>query len=58
MIITFSEGVTNKRLVGKLETQNMETISELFALADKYAREAKANKQKAAAVLAAEGRPS
>jgi len=29
-------------LVGKLETHNVETVSELFALADKYAREAEA----------------
>ena len=40
--MAFSEGVTNKRLVGKLETNNMETVSELFALADKYALEAEA----------------
>jgi hypothetical protein len=33
--MTFSEGVTNKRLVGKMETHNVETVSELFALADK-----------------------
>ena len=38
IILAFSEGVTNKQLVGKLET-----ISELFALADKYAREAEAH---------------
>jgi hypothetical protein len=25
-----SKGVTNKRLVGKLETRNIETISKLF----------------------------
>jgi hypothetical protein len=30
-------------LVGKLETHNVETVSELFALADKYAREAEAH---------------
>ena len=35
IIMTFSEGVTNKRLVGKMETHNVETVSELFALADK-----------------------
>ena len=82
VIMAFSEGVTNKWLVGKLETHNVETISELFALADKCAQEseaharverrgtpeesparddpkpgAKRNKQKAAAVLPAEGRP-
>ena len=43
VIMPFSEGVTNKRLVGKLETHNMETIFELFALADKYAWEAEAH---------------
>jgi hypothetical protein len=82
VIMAFSEGVTNKRLVGKLETHNMETVSELFALADKYTWEAeadarveswgapeeppardgpkpivKANKQKAAVILATEGHP-
>jgi hypothetical protein len=36
--MAFSEGVTNKRLVGKLETHKMETVSELFALAVKCAR--------------------
>ena len=41
--MAFSEGVTNKRLVGKLETDNVETVFELFALADKYAREAEAH---------------
>ena len=41
--MAFSEGVTNKRLVGKLETQNVETVSELFALADKCARKAEAH---------------
>jgi hypothetical protein len=80
--MAFREGVTNKRLVGKLETHNVETISQLFALADKYAWEAeaharverqgapeespardgpkpgaKANKRKAATILAAEGCP-
>ena len=80
--MAFSEGVTNKWLVGKMETHNMEIVSELFALADKYAREAeahakverrgapeetpahdgpkpnaKANKRKAAAILAMEGHP-
>ena len=38
--MAFSEGVTNNRLVGKLETHNEEIVSELFALADKYTREA------------------
>ena len=37
VIMAFSEGVTNKRLVGKLETHNVETLFELFALADKCA---------------------
>jgi hypothetical protein len=40
--MAFSVGVTNKRMVGKLETHNVETVSELFTLADKYAREAEA----------------
>ena len=35
IIMAFSEGVTNKQLVGKLETHNVETVSELFALAEK-----------------------
>ena len=39
VIMAFSEGVTNKRLVGKLETHNVETIFELFAVADKCAWE-------------------
>ena len=42
IIMAFSEGITNKRLVGKLETHNVETISELFGLEDKYAWEAEA----------------
>ena len=41
--MAFSEGVTNKWLVGKLETHNMETVSELFALADKCACESEAH---------------
>ena len=41
--MAFSEGDTNKWLVGKLETHNVETVFELFALADKYAREAEAH---------------
>jgi hypothetical protein len=40
--MAFSEGVTNKRLVGKLETHNVKTVAELFTLADKCAREAEA----------------
>jgi hypothetical protein len=39
VIMAFSEEVTNKRLVGKLETHNVETIFELFAVADKCAWE-------------------
>jgi hypothetical protein len=41
--MAFSEGVTNKQLVGKLETHNVETVSELFALADKCARNVEAH---------------
>ena len=41
--MAFREGVTNKRLAGKLETHNVETVSELFALVDKCARDAKAH---------------
>jgi hypothetical protein len=41
--MAFSEEVTNKRFVGKLETHNVETVSELFALADKGARESEAH---------------
>ena len=37
VIMAFSEGVTNKQLVGKLETHNVETVSELFTLVDKCA---------------------
>jgi hypothetical protein len=40
--MAFSKGITNKRLVGKLETHNVETVAELFTLADKCAREAEA----------------
>jgi hypothetical protein len=40
--MAFSEGVTNKCLVGKLEMHNVETVVELLALADKCAREAEA----------------
>lgn len=40
--MAFSEGVTNKRLLGKLETHNIETVVELFALADKCTWEAEA----------------
>jgi hypothetical protein len=40
--MAFSEGVTNKRLVGKLETHNVETIVELFSLVHKCAREVEA----------------
>jgi hypothetical protein len=36
----FNEGVTNKQFVGKLETHNVETVSVLFVLEDKYTREA------------------
>jgi len=35
--MAFSEGVTNKQLMGKLKTHNIETIAELFALVDKCA---------------------
>jgi hypothetical protein len=35
VIMAFSEGVTNKRLVGKLETHNIKTVTKLFTLADK-----------------------
>ena len=41
--MAFSEGVTNKRLVGKLETHKVETVAELFALADRCARESEAH---------------
>ena len=37
-----SKGVTNKWLVGKLETRNVETISKLFSLEDNCAWESKA----------------
>ena len=37
--MAFSEGVTNKRLVGKLETHDVEMVAELFSLADKCGRE-------------------
>jgi hypothetical protein len=40
--MAFSEGVTDKRLVGKLERHNIETITELFFLVNKCAREAEA----------------
>ena len=43
IIMAFSDGVTNKWLVGKLETHNVETVFELFALVDKYAQEAEAH---------------
>jgi hypothetical protein len=43
IILVFSEGVTNKRLVGKLGTHNVETIAKLFALVDKCAQEAEAH---------------
>ncbi|RLN12782.1 hypothetical protein C2845_PM09G09180 [Panicum miliaceum] len=39
-IMAFSEGVTNKQLVGKLEMHNVETVAKLLALATKCAREA------------------
>ncbi|RLN34471.1 hypothetical protein C2845_PM03G28340 [Panicum miliaceum] len=39
--MAFTEDVTSKHLVGKLETRNVKTVSELFALPDKCAREAK-----------------
>ncbi|RLN03210.1 uncharacterized protein C2845_PM13G08380 [Panicum miliaceum] len=45
VIMAFTEGVTNKRLVGKLETRNIETVFELLALADKCAREAEAQQR-------------
>lgn len=37
-----ASAIPDKRLVRKLETHNMETVAELFALADKCAWEAKA----------------
>ena len=37
--MAFSEGFSNKLLVGKLETHNVETVSKLFVLADKCACE-------------------
>lgn len=40
--MAFAEGITDKRLAGKLEIHNVETVAELFALADNYAREGKA----------------
>ncbi|RLN08216.1 putative polyprotein [Panicum miliaceum] len=40
--MAFTEVVTNKRLVGKLETRNIETVFELFIFEDKCAREAEA----------------
>ncbi|RLN35650.1 putative polyprotein [Panicum miliaceum] len=45
VIMAFTEGVTNKRLVGKLETRNVETVSELFVLADKCAQEVEAQQR-------------
>jgi hypothetical protein len=41
--MVFREGFTKKRLVGKLETHNIETVAKLFALADKCAREMEAS---------------
>ena len=43
VIMAFSEGVTNKQMVGKQETHNVEIIAEVFALADKCARESEAH---------------
>jgi hypothetical protein len=40
--MAFSDRVTNKGLVKKLETHNIVTIAELFALADKCAKEVEA----------------
>jgi hypothetical protein len=40
--MAFSEGITNKHLVGKVETHNIETVVKLFSLADKCAQEAEA----------------
>ena len=36
--MAFSEGVTNKRHVGKLKTHNVKIVAKIFTLVDKCAR--------------------
>ena len=42
VIITFKQGIKDTDLVGKLATRKIQTVKELFELADKSAKRAEA----------------